>query len=368
MFWTRLKGIALAAVLLALAGAGAGLLSAGVVPGEGSSVPQKKVKAAKPEGGAGAPAKGVKKEDPAQEERLQAESSNNLKQIGLALHSYHDVHGGFPAPAIYGKGLKPLLSWRVAILPYLEQQELYKQFKLDEPWDSPHNKKLLAKMPEVYAPVRGPSKVKGGTYYQVFVGDGAGFEPGKSLRIPSFTDGTSNTILVVEAGQPVPWTKPDDLPYDPNKALPKLGGQFRGHFHALLADGSVHLLSRNANEQTLRGAITRNGGEVIDFEMLHAPLPAQQGKIDLDLLPAEVERLKKALVKARNEVRKAEADLKAMQARFLEVMTPQDPGTQALVERYNALRTELECTLQLRDLLRSRTEGMRLKPDPTRKP
>src|SRR5262245_56693586 len=76
--------------------------------------------------------------------------ANNLKQIGVAMHTYHDKHRSFPAAAIYGKDGKALLSWRVALLPYLGLEALYKEFKLDEPWDSAHNKRLLEKMPAVY--------------------------------------------------------------------------------------------------------------------------------------------------------------------------------------------------------------------------
>jgi RNA polymerase sigma factor (sigma-70 family) len=91
--------------------------------------------------------------DPAASER---QVRNNLKQIGLAMHTYREAHGRFPAPAILGKDGKPLLSWRVAILPYIVEDGLYQSFKLDEPWDSPHNKRLLERMPGLYAPPRPP--------------------------------------------------------------------------------------------------------------------------------------------------------------------------------------------------------------------
>src|SRR5262245_59728137 len=78
-------------------------------------------------------------------------SQNNLKMVRLAMHNFHDAMGRFPAATAYAKNGKPLLSWRVAILPYIEEDALYRQFKLDEPWDSPHNKKLIAKMPKIYA-------------------------------------------------------------------------------------------------------------------------------------------------------------------------------------------------------------------------
>jgi hypothetical protein len=191
-------------------------------------------------------------------------SANNLKEIGLAMHNFHDSYGSFPANAIYDKAGKPLLSWRVAILPFIEEDKLYKEFHLDEPWDSEHNKKLLEKMPKVFAPVRGKTKEKYSTFYQGFFGPGAFFEGKKGIRIGDITDGTSNTILAVEAANAVPWSKPDDLPFDPKKPLPKLGGHFKNGFNAGFCDGSVHFLKNSMKKETLISLITRNGGEVID--------------------------------------------------------------------------------------------------------
>jgi hypothetical protein len=189
---------------------------------------------------------------------------NNLKQLALAMHHYHDAHKEFPTAAYYDKDGKALLSWRVAILPYLAQKELYMQFNLDEAWDSEHNIKLLAKMPATFAPDRNAAKQKGYTYYQVFTGKGTAFDGKKGLRIPAdFPDGTSNTILIVEGKDPVPWTKPADLPFDAKKPLPKLGGQFEDGFYAALADGSVRLVRRTISERTLRDAITRDDGNVL---------------------------------------------------------------------------------------------------------
>ena len=79
-----------------------------------------------------------------------ANSSNNLKQIGLGMHNYHDQNNKLPPPYLKTKDGKPGLSWRV-ILPYIEQDFLYRQFKLDEPWDSPKNLALLNQMPQTYA-------------------------------------------------------------------------------------------------------------------------------------------------------------------------------------------------------------------------
>jgi hypothetical protein len=200
----------------------------------------------------------------------------SLKLIALAFHNFNDTFGGMPAHAIHDKAGKPLLSWRVALLPFLEQQELYKEFKLYEPWDSKHNKKLLARMPRVYAPtISGKPRKAYHTYYRVFTGPDTPFNPkvirGAGMatlsgRIPAtFTDGTSNTILVVEAGEAVPWTKPDELVYDAKKPIPKLGGLFREGFHVAVADGSTRYIDRKVNIDVLRALITPAGGEVIDW-------------------------------------------------------------------------------------------------------
>ena len=138
-----------------------------------------------------------------------AQSINNLKQIGLALHNFHSANSHFPAD-IRGKDGKPLLSWRVQILPFLEQPELFNDLQLDEPWDSPHNKALLERMPAVFAVPNSPGE-PGMTFYRGFTGTGTLFDPKvpEGVGIETITDGTSNTIAVVEAKEAVPWTKPD---------------------------------------------------------------------------------------------------------------------------------------------------------------
>ncbi len=199
---------------------------------------------------------------------------NQLKQLALAGINFADSNNNVLfGPAIYSKDGKPLLSWRVTLLPYLDQGKLYKEFKLDEPWDSPHNKKLLEKMPAVYAPVMGKTKEPYSTYYRIFTGPNTPFDPMKARRGPeglggarfpaSFPDGTSNTILIVEAAEAVPWTKPDELEFDRKKPLPKLGGQFPGIFLAALADGSVRMIRRAISEETLKNAIDPADGNVL---------------------------------------------------------------------------------------------------------
>jgi hypothetical protein len=194
-------------------------------------------------------------------------STNNLKQIGLAFHNYHDAYNHFPGN-IEDKDGKPLLSWRVAILPYLEQQALYNQFKMDEPWDSDNNKKLIEKMPKLYVPVRVKAKA-GETYYQVFEGEDALFGPKKKPTILQITDGTSNTGMVFEAGDPVIWSKPVDMHFDQKKPLPKLGGLFDGECLVTMCDGSVKHLKKKPDEQQLKYMIMPSDGNVIDFDKLN---------------------------------------------------------------------------------------------------
>ncbi len=195
-----------------------------------------------------------------------AQCVNNMKQIGLAMHNHHAAKNVFPQ-AVRDKDGKPLLSWRVAILPYIEQQELYNKFHLDEPWDSEHNKALIKEMPAVYLC---PSRAKAEpftTSYRTFVGKGALFDEKEDTGLQVVTDGTSNTILVVEAKDAVTWTKPDDIKFDPEaKGLQGADSNHPGGFNALFADGSVRFIKKSINELVWRALITRAGGEVVSSD------------------------------------------------------------------------------------------------------
>jgi hypothetical protein len=167
-----------------------------------------------------------------------AQSAEKLKKIGLAIHDYAEASESRLELCVSGTnakgkpiklvGEKPLLSWRVAMLPFLGEVELYKQFKLDEPWDSEHNKKLIAKMPKIYASVSAKAPL-GHTFYQMVIGPHAmspadadpreGIESRPNYCIASLPRGTSNIIAVVEAAEPVIWTKPDDVSI-PGKKCP----------------------------------------------------------------------------------------------------------------------------------------------------
>ena len=204
------------------------------------------------------------------DERSLLASRNNLKQIGLAFHNDHDVMRSFQTGMADSTG-KAGLSWRVWLLAYLGQRDLYKQFKVNEPWDSEHNKKLIAQMPKIYAP---PGiETHGYTYYRSFSGNGAIMtptakttkpgDPIRGLSITNITDGMSNTILVAEAAEPEIWTKPDDLPFTPGKP-PKLGGAvFTDGFNALFCDGSVNFIKSSIDPATLSNLIQTNDGNPV---------------------------------------------------------------------------------------------------------
>lgn len=195
----------------------------------------------------------------AREAARRMQSSNNLKQLMLSLHNHESAYKQLPARVSKDANGKPLLSWRVAILPYIEQANLYNQFHLDEPWDSEHNIKLLDKMPSTFAH---PSFVgpQGHTIYLAPFYETTVWAKDKP-RFRDITDGTSNTIALFEVDDrhAVPWTKPVDLDLhevDIDDCFRETGSNV-GFF-----DGSVRFLSRNTDQSTLKALITSNGGEV----------------------------------------------------------------------------------------------------------
>lgn len=216
----------------------------------------------KPTGGVGGEGPSVTAPEPSA--GREGGSRQNLAEIAKAMHTAVSASAdgdSLPLAASQDKGGKPLLSWRVALLPHLKQDALYKQFKLDEPWDSEANKKLVEKMPAVYASpdLKAPP---GQTHFKVFVGGGAMFEPPaakpKLSKLSRVSNGFHRHILVAETGDPVPWTKPEDVTYDPAQPLPKLAVSGGGDsILVATVDATVGRLDlKKVSEKSIRGAIT----------------------------------------------------------------------------------------------------------------
>ncbi|QDU87779.1 hypothetical protein Pla175_11460 [Pirellulimonas nuda] len=203
----------------------------------------------------------------AREAARRSQSTNNMKQLMLALHNYHDVHNGFPPAAIFSDDGEPLLSWRVAILPFVEEQALYEQFHLDEPWDSEHNKQLIPLMPQTFLdPSSVLSPEEGRSCYAAVTGEGylmSGGADGTGMR--NITDGTSNTVALVEVSDeaaPV-WTQPGDWTPDEDDPLAGLGSRHPQGFIVGFCDGSVHFMSQDIDLDTWLALLTIGGGEVV---------------------------------------------------------------------------------------------------------
>jgi hypothetical protein len=197
-----------------------------------------------------------------------AQDMNNMRMTTLAVFNFLDANGAFPTD-VYDEDGKPLLSWRVRLLPYLEQQSLYDQFHLDEPWDSEHNRPLVDAMPPFYASTHG-EPTPGKTRLLVFRGEHTAFPGEEAVKIAAITDGTSNTLMFVQANpeSAVEWTRPADVQY--NEAKPFAGVESpRRQFLAAFCDGSVRRLSLNMGEEAMKGLVTRDGEEVVDYEVIY---------------------------------------------------------------------------------------------------
>jgi hypothetical protein len=190
---------------------------------------------------------------------------NHLKQLALAMHNYHDVYKQFPPAAIRDANGRPLLSWRVALLPFIEENKLYQQFHLDEPWDSPHNKPLIEMMPDTLRPRSATLRAEGKTTLLVPVGKQTIFGAPEGVAIREITDGSTNTIMIVDADEAhaVVWTKPDDLNVDGVDAKQVIFGTRKDGVFCAFADGHVQRLDPQITADVVHAMLTRNGGEVI---------------------------------------------------------------------------------------------------------
>ena len=208
-----------------------------------------------------------------------SQCQSHLKVIALALHSYHDVHGSFPPAYIPDATGKPMHSWRVLILPYLERKDLYDRYNFSEPWDGPNNRKLAAEMPREFAcpcqprPANGPLVE---TNYLAIVGPNTAWPDGKAVHLSQVSDGTSNTLLVVEVHDSgISWLEPRDLHISQMAtAINPPRGQGISSRHgshndkgpgscamAIFCDGHTEVLHNDLPPDLLRAMLTARGGE-----------------------------------------------------------------------------------------------------------
>jgi len=194
----------------------------------------------------------------------QLDGNNNMRQVMLAMHNYHDSYRSLPPPAITDANGKPLLSWRVALLPFIEEQALYEQFRLDEPWDSEHNLPLSKRLPKAFA-TAGLRLPPGQTAIHAVVGDDIGLRPTEKTAFRDFLDGLSNSILIIEstAESAVTWSKPDDVKIDLEDPLAKFIGSPRKGFRVGMADGAVNMLTDDIDPEKFKALLTRAGREII---------------------------------------------------------------------------------------------------------
>jgi hypothetical protein len=198
-------------------------------------------------------------------QRMQA--SNNLKQISMAMHNYHDAYAHVVPAAIQDENGKALLSWRVALLPYLGQQQLYDQFKLDEPWDSEHNKSLLSQIPPVYVDSLSGPLPPSMTTYRLPVMPGSIYSSAEPLRFKDIKDGLSNTIWLMRAPRSaaVEWTNPAAWELDPSNLRSSVFGDARMAIVGF-GDGSIRTIEATISEEMLGFALQYADGEPVKID------------------------------------------------------------------------------------------------------
>ncbi|MHC4399752.1 MAG: DUF1559 family PulG-like putative transporter [Planctomycetota bacterium] len=209
------------------------------------------------------------------------ETGRRLREVGRAMLRYNEHHGHFPVWASRSPDGKPLLSWRVHLLPFLGERPLYERFHLDEPWDSAHNLSLVGQMPAAY---RSHDELESGkTSFMVFADDEAPFGEEQGIRMIDIWDGPSNTIMAIEAGpdRAVPWTKPEDLPFDRKDPKPALGQPMRARFLAVYFDGTVHGVTKEADPKVFRRLICHLDGPAFlsDGGFVAPVLDCDEGKL-----------------------------------------------------------------------------------------
>jgi len=199
---------------------------------------------------------------------------NNLRQLSLAMIHYESQHMHFLPSYVADENGKPMHSWRVLLLPYLEQQELYDRYDMDEPWDGPNNSKLHDEVVELYR-CPNSSNEKNCTDYVLITGRGTAFDGGSTVNFGGVTDGSSNSILITEVfGESFHWMKPQDITVEQfvSTTHPKAKSNHEGARNVSLFDGSTYAVDLNAAPEELRKLATINDGQIVDINDSRHPI------------------------------------------------------------------------------------------------
>ena len=201
-------------------------------------------------------------------------AANNLRQSALAMHNFHSAMNGFPTSVLVHPKTGKEYSWRIAILPYIEQNEIYEQYDFSQDWDSPHNLAVTSNMPDVFR-ADWDDEDSTNTSFFLLTGPDSPLGGEKAMGFGEITDGSSNTIMAVEAKRDIHWAKPEDIMVDPEQPFPELGGYHRGGFNVTMMDGSVRFVSENVLPELLMKMFTPAGGEVFTEEEWNPPNPEE---------------------------------------------------------------------------------------------
>lgn len=194
------------------------------------------------------------------------QAMNSMRQMLLACLNHESAYMHFPQDICDDDG-NPLLSWRVAILPFIEQNELYEQFHLDEPWDSPHNIKLVEMMPPVYVSPNG-NIPNGTTIFLGVAGENSMFQTNKKVTFAKITDGSSNTVAIIEVNPELAtqWSRPSDWSFDPNAPMNGVGNTRPAVINCGFADGSTRAISRQIDESVWKNLMQINDGNIVRID------------------------------------------------------------------------------------------------------
>ena len=191
-----------------------------------------------------------------------------LKQIAQALSNYESSHGRFPPASVAGPDGRPWHSWRILLLPFMGENDLYQRYKLNEPWDGPNNIKLLPLLPQCYiCPEQGRVRPTG-TGYVAITGPGSALGDAHGLRLSQVLDKHSETIMVVEwAGEEIPWTSPVDLSLTTMSLTvnarnrPAISSRHPGGANVSFVDGGVGFLKNSVPPATVKALMTIDAGD-----------------------------------------------------------------------------------------------------------